>query len=347
LDTDAGRPPASRADRPALARRLAPLRRLPDRLDRRSTILVVAAASALAVAVVVLRLGGGGGAAAPAVTRLAVGGRPAALAAAGGSIWVANQRDATLTRIDPTRAKVTVRAKRTVSLPARLAAGDTGLWVASTTGAVSRLNPQTGEPIAAERTLRTEIYDVVAAAGALWVANGTAGTVERYAVAGARLSAPVEVHVGKGTSALAAGADSVWAVSPDSGTLTRLDPASGQPRAQLGVGLGADDVAVSGRAVWVSNPDRGTLTRVDARTGKVTRTVRVPRATDGALAAGRGAVYFLNSDTGAVTRVDATSGRIRGDPLVAASPGATDALAAKGALWITDSNRDAVERVTY
>jgi DNA-binding beta-propeller fold protein YncE len=63
-------------------------------------------------------------------TTVTVGHRPVAVAVAGGSIWVANGTDKTLTRVDPSRGRVIETIKLDAN-PTAVAADPRGVWVAA------------------------------------------------------------------------------------------------------------------------------------------------------------------------------------------------------------------------
>ena len=78
-------------------------------------------------------------------------------------------------------------------------------------------------------------------------------------------SAPAPLRVATATEA-------IWVTSEPDGTLTRLDPDSGEPvGTPLRLGAGISGVAVGAGSVWVSDPPRGEVLRVDPETGRVAR----------------------------------------------------------------------------
>jgi DNA-binding beta-propeller fold protein YncE len=62
-------------------------------------------------------------------TTITVGKDPEAVVAAGGSVWVANENDGTVSRVDPSRARL-VSTIKLGAHPAALAADRDGVWVA-------------------------------------------------------------------------------------------------------------------------------------------------------------------------------------------------------------------------
>ena len=107
--------------------------------------------------------------------RFAVGRNPGAIVAGGGSIWVASERDRTVTRIDGARDRVV-----TIDVgaePVGLAYGGGSLWVADgSAGRVVRVDP------ASDRVVqRIELSNVpraiTAGHGSVWVASAIGGAI--------------------------------------------------------------------------------------------------------------------------------------------------------------------------
>ena len=119
--------------------------------------------------------------------------------------------------------------------------------------------------------------DVQVARRTLWVADATAGTVQRRDARSGRPLAP-PVRVGRRPVALAVAGGAVWVVDAGRSALVRLDRRTGQrvgapiPVAGRPVSVAADD-----RQVWVVSQGRNIVTRVDARSGRPVDEVGVPR----------------------------------------------------------------------
>ena len=329
-----------------------PPRRFPARARRRPWLLLVAAAAAVAavVALAVTQVGGTGGLDGIAedstgvmdpgsgriVAQYAVGHAPNALVAGAGSVWIANGRDGTVSRIDRGRGQVT-----TIDVggePTALAFGYGSLWVAdgqnrrveqvdSRTNRVVRRQPAGNAP-----------RGVAVAGGAVWLASAVDGQVGRLDLAhGGRMR---RIDIPGGPAAIAAGAGAVWVGGEEDGLVTKLDPHSGAALKAIGVGNGPTAIAVGYGGVWVANRDDGTVTRIDAATDAVSDLVRVGGGPV-AVAAGLGAIWVADGE-GAVVRIDP---RTRGVSRRIALGSAPTALAiAGGSLWATTTASRASHR---
>ena len=254
-----------------------------------------------------------------------VGRGPSAMAAGGGSVWVANAGDGTISRIERGRAQiVTIPVGED---PADIAFAAGSLWVTDRSGVVSQISP------AANRVVRTIAAGnapsgIVAGFGALWVASEADRTVTRVDLT--RGAVPQRIDLGANPTALATGAGAVWVTSEEGGTVFRIDPRSGGVVSAIGVGNGAVDVAVDERAVWIANRQDATVSRIDPATDAVTDTVPVGRDPS-AIAVGDGAVWVASPTDATVSRIDPVTRRTAQTIAVRGSPSAI--AVADGSVW--------------
>jgi YVTN family beta-propeller protein len=257
-----------------------------------------------------------------------VGRGPIAAAVGAGSVWVANQRDGTVSRVDAdTRQVTTIDVGGDVSA---LAFGRGSLWVASAQRrGVSQVDPDTNRVLTTIHVGNTP-RGVAVAFGAVWVANTVDGTVTRIDLA--REGPTKRIAVGARPTAVAAGAGALWVASETSGTVTRIEAESGRVVKAINVGHGPTAVEFGGGAVWVANRQDGTVSRVDPATGAVTDTLPVG-AEPTAIVAGEGGIWVANGGEGTVARVDPGPRHVGEKIEVGGSPSAL--AIAEGSVWTT------------
>jgi peptide/nickel transport system substrate-binding protein len=310
----------------------APARR---RRGRRPVLLIgggIVLALALAATVLVLRDGSGGASAATieenTVTLLdpgdgsvdtmyPVGHAPSAVVTGGGSVWVANQLDDTVTRIDRERGPVTTIPVGTH--PTALAFGEGSLWVVSGDDrTIAQVDPATNR-VAQRLPVDGQAAGIAVGYGAVWVAEPTADVVVRIDLE--RGGATRRVPAGAGPVGIAAGAGAVWVTAEESGRLVRLDPRSGVASSPINVGNGPGAVAVGRDAVWVANRPDGTVSRVDPESGVVNGTFTVGTEAT-ALAVADAEVWVADGPATTVVQVDPASGDVVMRLPLATSPSA-------------------------
>ena len=257
-----------------------------------------------------------------------VGDAPGAVAAGGGSAWIANSRDGTVSRVDRAREQVT-----TIDVggePTALAYGSGSLWVAD--GANRRLaqvDSRTNR-VVGRFPVGNVPRGVAVAFGVVWIASSVDGRVDRIDLTRGVALRPIPVA--GGPVALAAGLGAVWVAGEESGSVIRLEPRSGAALRTIGVGNGPAALAVGEGAVWVANREDGTVSRIDPRTNAVTDTIGVGGNPVGVVAAD-GAVWVAEARSGALVRIDPRARRVDRRVEVGSSPAAL--VVADGSLWVT------------
>src|SRR5215208_1966734 len=255
-----------------------------------------------------------------------VGGGPSAAAVGAGSVWVANQRAGTVSRVDADTRQIT--SIDVGADPAALAFGGGSLWVASAERrGVSQIDPGTNRVLQAI-PVGNAPNGVAVAFGAVWVATAVDGTVTRIDLARERRMKTIAV--GASPTAIAAGAGAVWVANEASGSVVRIDGDSATVANAINVGNGPAAVAFGEGAVWVANRQDGTVSRIDPERNVVTETLHV--GTDPtAIAAGERAVWVANAGDGTLARIDPGTRQVTKTVEVGGSPSAL--VIADRAVW--------------
>jgi streptogramin lyase/predicted Ser/Thr protein kinase len=158
---------------------------------------------------------------------------------------------------------------------------------------------------------------------------------------GPEVSDPIKV--GTPPLRVAAAAKTVWVTSEKDGTLTRLDPETGEVRFTRKLGAGIAGVAIGSNWTWATNSQTGKLLRLDPKSGRVLKTIDLP-GEPGPLALGGGRVWVADEGGKGITAVNAEAGEVykRGLP-----PQAQKLRLAWGAqgLWVTIAEANAIRRV--
>jgi YVTN family beta-propeller protein len=267
----------------------------------------------------------------------AVGRGPGAVAVGGGSTWVANAQDGTISRID--REHHQVVAIDVGGAPHSLAFGAGSLWVADGDArSVAQINPGANK-VQQRIDVGNAPSAVAFAGGALWVASGVDGSLDRIELGGAPGRRPV--RLGSNPTAMAAGAGALWVASEEAGTVTRIEPHTGTVVRAIPVGNGPSAVSAGEGAVWVVNGHDGTVSRIDPATNAVTGTTRVGGEPT-AVAAGDGAVWVAGGEDGTIARVDPATTEVVERIHTGNSPSAV--TVAGGRVWATAGAPQATHR---
>lgn len=166
-------------------------------------------------------------------------------------------RIGTAIALPPGNAIAVATAKRAVwvgSRPGRQ--GNAGTATRVDVGAATTVNPP--------RVIDDGVQDLAVADGYVWVVGRKLPRVTRIDMATGDVK---RYQVGGSPERIAVGADAAW-VSNDENLVSRIDLATGSVR-RIGVGREPRGIAVSPSAVWVACSLDGTLTRLDPATGDV------------------------------------------------------------------------------
>ena len=188
-----------------------------------------------------------------------VGAGPSAATEGGGSVWIANAADGTVSRIHRTATRRCGSRSAAPPRQSRSAAGRCG-WPTASRRDVVQVDPGANMPVG-RITVGNAPRALAVTPGAVWVASGVDGRIRQIDLDSGRPGSPIPV--GANPSALAAGAGALWVASEESGTVTRIDPRSGRVVQAIPVGSGPSALAVGEGAVWVVNRQLGTLARID------------------------------------------------------------------------------------
>jgi YVTN family beta-propeller protein len=255
-------------------------------------------------------------------------GVPGALAAAGGSLWVADPVADRVYQVDPDSGSVLDRIPVSAE-PGSIVSGDGAVWVVSTVGStVTRIDPST-DTAAPPINLPGSNPDAIAyGADRLWVADAAERELFEIDPATDTLQRTWQLDIQP--SAITTGEGAVWVAGYGNATVEKLDPASGKVIGEAHVGDGPVAIAFGSGSLWVANSLDSTVTRVNPITLAV-RAVIATGSGPAALAAGPGPVWVANQYSGTVSRIDPSRNQVVSTVAVGGAP--TSLTFNGGRLW--------------
>ena len=207
------------------------------------------------------------------VDSIPVGREPAAIVASPDAVWVANERDATLTRVDlRTRELRTIGGVEDVAFLTRDNRGNVyaSAWDHPY---VWRIDPRTIE-VAERYRVRTRALDLAVGGGSLWVVDRLANAVVRIDLA--RGSVRDVIPVGRDPLLIVFGYGALWVANSDDGSVSAIRP--GVPRLGTIEGISRPfGIAAGEGAVWVGSNTDSTVTRIEPDTRKKIAEIDVRR----------------------------------------------------------------------
>jgi YVTN family beta-propeller protein len=188
-------------------------------------------------------------------------------------------------------------------------------------------------------------HGVAVAPSGVWVTSWFDNTLTRINPATNTVLGvvPIALTGTQGPESIVSGGDSLWLTTTDyddagdlaTGSVLRVDPASGSVLATIPGGRGAFDIAYGLGAVWVPNAFDDTVQRIDPATNQVVATIAVPFASGVAVDA---TAVWVVSGNGVVSRIDPLTNLVS-----AAIPTQTTGeyiAVANGAVWVTNPGTD-------
>jgi YVTN family beta-propeller protein len=272
------------------------------------------------------------------VASVSVGSRPGQIVYGNGALWVANQGENTISRVDPIAQRRTSTIPL-LAMPTGLAAGRQSIWVTTDEG-IKVIDPAF-DVVARTIKLREPAPTVgspfvtwpIAMAfthAAAWVINGDFGghVLRADTKTGRTLD---EITTGNIPAALASDGRDLWVTDVLDNTVSRIDR-TGAVTAKVSVGHGPTSIAVGARAVWVADSADNEVKRIDPSTPAVVTTIPVGRSPS-AITIGRGAVWVANRYDGTISRIDPRSNKVVRIIKTGGSP--IGLAVARGALWVS------------
>ena len=267
-------------------------------------------------------------------------GQPVGLSAGFGSVWVADHREETVSRIDPSTNRVT-RSIRLGVFPADLAAGLGGVWVPVLEGfRLARVDPRTNRETASFPGIFTQ---AITGAGSVWALHFEEGTrdwggdwkgrtVVRIDPRTNKIVARIRFRNVLGNVGIAFGEGAVW-VATGQRSIARIDPDANQAVARIAVNGVPETLAVGEGAVWAALSD-GRVARIDPDRNRVVATIRTGTYLN-YVAVGAGAVWAGNVNdivNSTLSKIDPTTNRVVST--ISICDGPQGLLVAFGDVWV-------------
>jgi DNA-binding beta-propeller fold protein YncE len=269
------------------------------------------------------------------VATTSVGVWPDVIVASGAYLYTMNRGDQTFSQIDTTTNKtLATRGGVAEPCPVLSPSSEGGIWVHSCGGQITLMSESPFEPVKTF-TLPKGLFaaSVVVLGDTLWVSTldeeGLAGPPDVVLKMDATTGKVLQrVTVGKSPYAMVSALGSLWAANGDEGTLSKIDPATGQVQTFEGF-TGPGYIAVGTRELWIEDYEAHAIYRFDLVRGSVTGVVQDAR---GVLALTQDALWALETDDDVLVRIDPETAEVVARYDV---PNATGMTAAAGSLWIS------------
>jgi DNA-binding beta-propeller fold protein YncE len=171
--------------------------------------------------------------------------------------------------------------------------------------------------------------------GSLWIPSCGTQSLTRIDPKTWKLTAKVSAGVGSATPAVAATADSIWLLTDDKTTLSRIDPDQNRVVSELRLAAGCNTLTFGETALWLTCPSENRIVRVNPETNLVEKRIEVS-AGPHALAIGENSIWVLCLKDGKVEQIDPKTNKVsKTIELEVAGSGEGGIAVSPGTIWVT------------
>lgn len=274
------------------------------------------------------------------LAKISVGHLPFRLAIGEGAIWVTDQKDSAVYRIEPQTNQV-VATIPVGSVPKGLVVSEGAVWVANTGDTtVSRIDAQTNE-VVATIDVGDSPTNVAVGEGSIWVPGGKSeGIVSRIDPATNQIVATIKVEASP--AQIAVENDAVWVASRGSQVVSRIDPNTNQVVARRDVGFPTLALGADQGAVWVAGDEDPTVVRIDPITNQAVMRIPVGSKPWG-IASDTDAIWVASNGDDTLWKIDPHTNQVLATFKVGHGP--LGLGVGEGALWVVNSFDQTVWRI--
>lgn len=232
-----------------------------------------------------------------------------------------------------------VKAEATIPAPSKptwmfFATGGPGSVYFPAADKVEKVDARSNKPGDPIGSLKKPCGGMVSAFGSLWIPTCGAGALQRLDSKTLKVTATIASGTGSEPGNIAASADSIWLLTDDKATLSRIDPDQNAVTGEFRLSTGCRNLTFAESALWVICPSLNKLLKINPATNVVDKRIEVA-ANPIAITAGQGSIWVLGGKDGKVDRIDPKTDKVTKtiDLLAPASEGGI--AFGDGNIWVT------------
>jgi streptogramin lyase len=202
-------------------------------------------------------------------------------------------------------------------------------------GGLERLDAKTNKLVDPVAGLRNLCGGAATGFTSIWIPDCAMHSLVRLDAKVAADPVSIASGVGSAVPSVAATADSVWILSDDKTTLSRIDPDQNKVVSELRLPAGCNSLTFGETALWVTCPADNLVLRVNPITTLVEKRIDVS-AQPSALVIGESSLWVLCLKEGKIERIDPNTNKVTKTIETGVSGAATGGVAfGGGSLWVT------------
>jgi DNA-binding beta-propeller fold protein YncE len=179
----------------------------------------------------------------------------------------------------------------------------------SAPGSVARITPRDNKLQEPWQGVSEPCGGIVQGFQNIWIPDCQKQEIVRLEARSGKRAGAVAIGIGKAFPALAASSDSVWVLSDDRGTLSRIDPETNSIVSELRLDASCNAVYSELDAVWVLCPAKNEVLKVNPRTNLVDKRIETA-AQPVALSTGDSFLWVLGGKDGKISKIDPKTNKV-------------------------------------
>jgi streptogramin lyase len=202
--------------------------------------------------------------------------------------------------------------------------------------AIERIDPKTSQKVEPIAGLKKPCGGMVSAFASLWAPVCGSSSLARIDAKTFQVTHTIATGVANVPGVIAATADSIWLLSDDKTTVSRIDPDQNVVVGEVRVAAGCRGLIFGETALWLACPADNKVLRINPATNLVDKAIAVS-AQPQALAVGAGSIWVLCRKDGKIDRIDPKTGKVSKTIELGVLEADGEIVYGDGFVWVTET----------
>jgi virginiamycin B lyase len=189
------------------------------------------------------------------------------------------------------------------------AAGGPGTLYFPGADKLEKVDGKTNKPSDPIAGLKKPCGGMVSAFGSLWVPTCGDGALQRLDGKTFKPTATIATGTSSALGSIAASTDSIWMLTDNKETLSRIDPDTNAVSGEFRLPVGCQNLTFAENALWIACPSLNKVLKINPSTNVVDKRIEVA-ASPVAIAAGQGSIWVLGAKDGKIDRIDPKTDKV-------------------------------------
>jgi virginiamycin B lyase len=202
--------------------------------------------------------------------------------------------------------------------------------------AIEKIDPKTNKKAETIAGLMKPCGGMASAFGSLWAPVCGTSSLARIDAKTYKLTHTIPTGVASVRGVIASSEDSIWLLTDDKTTLSRIDPDQNLVVGELRLPAGCRSLTFGETALWLACPAENKVLRINPATNLVDKSIEVSPQPE-ALTVGAGSIWALCRKDGKIDRIDPKTNKVS-KTIELGVPNADGAIAfGDGFVWVTQT----------